>query len=64
MEGPRRRERKGGAWATAQRLAARAREAERRGTRAGEATGADRSAPVGTERARERERASGRESRR
>jgi hypothetical protein len=54
MEGPRRRERKGGTRATAQRLAARAREAERRGTHAGEATSADRSALAGTERARER----------
>jgi hypothetical protein len=51
------RERRGTRGATAQQLANRAREAEREEKRAGEDTGANRSAPVGRERggARERE---------
>jgi hypothetical protein len=53
-EGPRCRERKGALGATAQQLANRAREGEREEKRAGEETGADRSAPVGRERERER----------
>jgi hypothetical protein len=52
-EGPRRRERREGERATAQRLAAQARERERRGTRVGEVTGADRSTPAGIGRERE-----------
>jgi hypothetical protein len=59
-EGPRRRERKGGAWATAQRLAARAHETEREEGRAQ----AKQLAPTGRpQRAEgERESARGRES--
>jgi hypothetical protein len=54
-EGPRRRERerKGVLGATAQQLANRARKAEREEKRGGEGTGADRSAPLGSERERE-----------
>jgi hypothetical protein len=52
-EGPRCRERKGALEATAQQLANRAREAEREEKRAGEETGADRLAPLGSERQRE-----------
>jgi hypothetical protein len=44
---------KGTRGATARQLANRAREAEREEGRAGEATGADRSAPLGSERGRE-----------
>jgi hypothetical protein len=47
------RERKGALGATAQQLANWAHEAEREKKRAGEETGADRSAPVSRERARE-----------
>jgi hypothetical protein len=54
------REREGALEATAQQLANRAREAKREEKRTGEEIGADRSAPVGRE--RERERACGRES--
>jgi hypothetical protein len=63
-EGPRCRERekKGGASNGSALGRMGPRDRERRGTRAGEATSADRSAPVGRE--RERERARGRESRR
>jgi hypothetical protein len=50
------RERKGALGATAQQLANRAREGEREEKRAGEETGADRSAPLGSEREREGER--------
>jgi hypothetical protein len=49
-EGPRRREReRRGAGATAQRLAERARETEKEEGRVGEATGADKSAPLDSE---------------
>jgi hypothetical protein len=51
------RERRGTRGAMAQCLVNRARKTEREGTRAGEANGADMSAPVGIERGRERERA-------
>jgi hypothetical protein len=60
-EGPRRRERKGAHEATAQRLAARAREAEREEGRRGGNNWRRQVGPSG-QRARERERESGRES--
>jgi hypothetical protein len=54
MEDPRRSERRGTHGKTAQRLANRAREAEREEGRASEATGDDRSTPTAKERERER----------
>ena len=50
--GPRRRERKGDARGNGSALANRARETEREEGRAGEETGADRLAPLGSERER------------
>jgi hypothetical protein len=49
-EGPRRREREGARGGTARRLAERARKIEKEEGREGEATGADKSAPLGSER--------------